>query len=252
MISRSHKIIPRYILLLTVLLGIFVGASVYLLDYYPADMTRIAAYPYEASIETGMDDRENLVFGPEDASAGFVFYPGGKIDHTAYIPLMKELASEDILCVLVKMPFRLAVLDMDAAHEVQQQYPKIDQWYIGGHSLGGAMASSYLTEHAKEYEGLVLLGAYSTADLSETELSVLSLCGSEDKILNWEKYEENRGNLPRDFTEQILDGGCHAYFGMYGEQEGDGVPSVTNEEQIRWTKDAVTAFIENKRNGGYR
>ena len=57
----------------------------------------------------------------------------------------------------------------------------------GRHSLGGSMAASYVAEHVSSFEGLVLLGSYSTADLSESDLSVLSICGSEDRVLNREK-----------------------------------------------------------------
>ena len=61
--------------------------------------------------------------------------------------------------------------------------------------------------------------------------------------MNKGKYEANKTNLPEDFTETILDGGCHAYFGMYGAQDGDGVPVLTNEEQIRMTEEAIRAFM---------
>ncbi|MBP3664329.1 MAG: alpha/beta hydrolase, partial [Tyzzerella sp.] len=32
--------------------------------------------------------------------------------------------------------------------------------------------------------------------------------------------------------ELVIDGGFHAYFGMYGEQAGDGIPAISCEEQI--------------------
>ena len=79
----------------------------------------------------------------------------------------------------------------------------------GRHSLGGSMAASYVSEHVSSFEGLVLLGSYSTADLSESDLSVLSICGSEDRVLNREKYEQNKQNLTENFRETVIDGGCH-------------------------------------------
>ena len=122
-------------------------------------------------------------------------------------------------------------------------YPEVKDWYIGGHSLGGSMAAAYLEENAPDYKGLLLLGSYSTADLSESDLEVLSVYGSEDKVLNAEKYVEYKPNLPTDFSEIVIDGGCHAYFGMYGEQEGDGTPTITNVKQIEETVDTVVKFI---------
>ncbi|MBR6614892.1 MAG: alpha/beta hydrolase, partial [Lachnospiraceae bacterium] len=104
-----------------------------------------------------------------------------------------------------------------------------------------------LEENEDDFNGLILLGTYSTADLSDEELSVLSVYGSEDMVLNREKYEANKVNLPNDFQEMVIDGGCHAYFGMYGAQEGDGRPEITNEEQIALTVDAIAeAMIYNE------
>ena len=154
---------------------------------------------------------------------------------------MAEFAKEGVLCVLVEMPFRLAVLDMNAADGIQDNFPEIEKWYIGGHSLGGAMAASYISNHTSEFGGLLLLGAYSTADISDSGLSVISVYGSEDKILNMEKYEESRELLPSDFTELVIDGGCHSYFGNYGHQNGDGEPFISSKEQLRQT---VEVFME--------
>ncbi len=240
-------------------LVVFLACTHYLNDYYKADTEAITAFEVENEVhrEELKDgsmvymQEENRALTDEDrgnaskeASTGLIFYPGGKVEHTAYEPLMKALASEGIVCVLLQMPFCLAVLDMNAADGIKEQYPDVTRWYIGGHSLGGSMAAVYLGNHDSDYEGLILLGSYSTEDLSKTTLKVLSVYGSEDKVLNSEKYKENKSNLPDDFTEVILEGGCHAYFGMYGAQEGDGTPSISNEEQIALTVDAVKEFVE--------
>jgi len=142
------------------------------------------------------------------------------------------------------LPFNLAVFDVNAADGIQEKYPEIQDWYIGGHSLGGSMAASYLADNAEEYEGLILLGSYSTADLSDTDLDVLSVYGSEDKVMSRENYEENKLNLPDDFTEIVIDGGCHAYFGMYGAQDGDGIAAITNEEQISLTAEHIVKMMK--------
>ncbi|MBQ8821289.1 MAG: alpha/beta hydrolase [Lachnospiraceae bacterium] len=226
---------------IVVLLGI--AYFVYIQDYYRAEEAAIRAFcqgDITVSVETW--DNDYIVFAPEEVTAGFIFYPGGKVEYTAYAPLMWELAEQGILCVLVEMPGNLAVLDMDAAKGVPEQFPEIEEWYIGGHSLGGSMAASYIVGK-EEYAGLVLLGSYSTAELKDTGLEVLSIYGSEDKVMNREKYEEYHGNLPQDTIEIILEGGCHAGFGMYGAQEGDGVPVLTAEEQIRETAELVAKMI---------
>ena len=225
-------------------LAIIVGAcGIYLGDYYRADHDTIGAFLPQGTTWKEEPDG-TIVFEPEGATKGLIFYPGGKVEYTAYVPLMQMCAENGILCVLIEMPFNLAVFDINAADGIQKEYPEIEDWYIGGHSLGGSMAASYLADHAEDYKGLVLLGSYSTADLSDTDLAVLSVFGSEDQVMNRQKYEENKSNLPNDFTECVIDGGCHAYFGMYGAQDGDGTPTITREEQIRLTVESIVRIME--------
>ena len=133
-----------------------------------------------------------------------------------------------------------------AADGVQADYPEITRWFLGGHSLGGAVAANYLEKHGGEYDGLLLLAAYSVADLSGEQLRVLTVYGSEDGLLEMDKVESGRALQPADAGEQILPGGCHAFFGSYGAQKGDGVPQITNEQQMDQTADLVEAFcLEN-------
>ena len=242
--KRKRKIFV-ILALIVLVLAIIVGACAsYVGDYYRAEQDAIGAFaPLNAvSIET-FDDG-TMVFKPENASMGFIFYPGGKVEYTAYQPLMAACAQQGVLCVLAEMPFNLAVLDINAADGIQEKHPEIETWYIGGHSLGGSMAASYLADHIDDYDGLILLGSYSTADLSETNLDVLSVYGSEDQVMDRVKYDENKSNLPKDFVEVIIDGGCHAYFGMYGAQEGDGKPTISNEEQIFLTVEHIFKVME--------
>ncbi len=226
-----------------VLVVLLLICGVYVSDYYHADDTAIAAYEVEGNFDVKTWDDKTIIYESEHAMAGLIFYPGGKVEYTAYEPLMKELAAEGILCALVEMPFNLAVLDVNAADGIKEQYPDIDNWYMGGHSLGGSMASAYLSDNADEYKGLILLGSYSTEDLSHTKLRVLSIYGSEDKVLNKDKYNDSLVNMPKSFSEFVIQGGCHAYFGMYGQQDGDGTPTISNEFQIEITATKIEEFI---------
>lgn len=239
-IKKKIKIL--LISLLTVLLFLTVGFGVYVGNYYHATETAEEAIVATAEISV-QENQEGIVFVPDKPRAGFIFYPGGKVEHTAYAPLMKALAEKDILCVLVKMPFHLAVFDINAADGIREQFPEIKSWYIGGHSLGGSMAASYVSKHAEDFEGLVLLAAYSTEDLSDSGLKVLSVYGSEDGVLNREKYEEYRDNLPEHTVEKVIEGGNHAGFGNYGEQEGDGEARISQGEQIAITADWIGRFF---------
>jgi hypothetical protein len=242
--NKKNKILKRLVAIVIVFALLFGACAFYVNDYYRADLGAISAFSSSEKVERENLSDGTIIFKPDNVKAGFIFYPGGKVEYTSYIPLMDALARKGVMCVLLKMPFNLAVLDVDGAEGIQEMYPEIENWYIGGHSLGGSMAASYLSENISAYKGLILLGSYSTADLSKEDIKVLSVFGSEDKVMNKEKYDEYKINLPKDFSEEIIDGGCHAYFGMYGEQEGDGVATITNEEQIQKTAEIINIFIK--------
>ena len=202
---------------------------------YSANEDAVSALASAENYTVTEYDNGTMAFLPAQPKAGLIFYPGGKVDSESYAPLMAEFAQKNVLCVLLNLPFDLAIFDGNAADGIQEQYPDIDQWYLAGHSLGGAMAASYAAVHPEEYKGLFLLAAYSIADLTESELEVVSLYGSEDCVLNMEKYAEHYSNLPKSTHEYVIEGGCHAYFGSYGFQNGDGTPTITNVEQIQIT-----------------
>lgn len=70
--------------------------------------------------------------------------------------------------------------------------------------------------------------------------------GTEDKVLNIDKYNEAKKNLGDDYVEIVIPGGCHSYFGDYGMQEGDGNPTITRDEQMNITANAIYDIICHK------
>jgi hypothetical protein len=228
---------------LAVLLIAFIICLVYVNDYYRADGEAIADFlSQEMTSATFNIDEDGLIIAtPAEIKAGFIFYPGGKVEYSSYLPLMVALAERGILCVLTPMPCNLAVLDVNAADGIIERFPEVDTWYIGGHSLGGSMAASYLSKNLDELDGLILLGSYSTADVSSSR--VLTISGTEDEVMNKKKYDKYIANLPLGCDEVLITGGNHAYFGMYGEQKGDGTASITPAEQITRAAYRIADFI---------
>lgn len=243
-LSKTKKIL---IGLLAAVILVIAAGIIYIHDNYDASEAALALVDTPAEgIHLIIDEEERMIFEPEDASTGIIFYPGGKVEAEAYAPLMTALAEQGILAVLVPMPANLAVLDVDAAEGLVEEYDYIEDWYMAGHSLGGSMAASYLAEQTDSdyFEGLILLAAYSTEDLSETALRVLSIYGSHDAVLNMEKYLDCADNLPADAEEIVIEGGNHAQFGDYGEQEGDGKAGISGTEQMRQTVQAIETFVK--------
>ncbi len=184
------------------------------------------------------------VFAPKEATTGFIFYPGANVEHTAYAPMAAWMAREGVFCVLVDSPLNHAFLDTDAADDIIAANPQITKWYVGGHSLGGAMAASYADKNADKLEGLILLASYSTKDLTDTDLKVLSIYGDRDKILNLKKYEKNLSNLPASYKEIVIPTANHAYFGSYGDQKNDGVAGISSYVQSKIAAEHILEFIK--------
>lgn len=245
--SFAKKLILGIILLLAVTAAAF---FIYTSQYYRASDEAVSLTKTDEKIVYS-DELKSYLFEPDDTSdtqRGIIFYPGAKVEETAYAPLMKQLAREGYFGVLVHMPFHLAVLGSDAAEEIIEAYPDIEQWYLMGHSLGGAMAASYAGQHADELEGLVLLAAYSTGDLSDTGLKVCSIYGEEDQVLSTETYQEYQPNLGENALEIVIRGGNHAQFGDYGAQKGDGAATISREDQQLQVVSAMQSLNEVQEN----
>lgn len=296
--QHKHRVLKAVLAtLVAVVCALALGIHVYASDYYHALPEASEAEASTETVEVQALDNGDVTLVPNGgkAAAALVFYPGGKVEATAYLPLLARLAQKNIACVLVHMPENLAVLspnradrgrveleqamseqaaeagasdsevtDSDAAqtttseagegssnstratspNNAQVEGSNDIPWIMAGHSLGGAMAASYVASHTDTYQGLVLLAAYSTADLTQSGIKVLSVYGSNDGVLNRSTYAEDFANLPQDTTEYVIDGGIHSYFGAYGHQDGDGEATITNDEQLDLTADAIATFAE--------
>ncbi|MCD7770170.1 MAG: alpha/beta hydrolase [Oscillospiraceae bacterium] len=136
----------------------------------------------------------------------------------------------------------MAIFGMNRADKILSAY-SYEEWYISGHSLGGAMAASYAAGHTEELDGVVLLAAYATKSLGN--LPALAIYGSEDGVLSMEKLENGR-QYAEDYTEICIDGGNHAGFGCYGVQSGDGTASITQEEQWEETVKTILDWMNGR------
>ena len=234
-----------FIALAAVIVPCCAGFGVYVSDYHHASDTAAAALSAGerkgASVAISEGD-DVIAVGDESADYGLVFYPGGKVDPVAYVPLAQKLAERGMFCVIVKMPFNLAVFNIKAADTVISAYPRVSHWWVGGHSLGGAAAAMYAADNADKLEGVALLGAYASDDLSALGLKVEVVYGSNDGVVNREKLQACIDMVPSSDVLKIK-GGNHAGFGDYGAQDGDGKASISNEDQQEQTAEAIAAAM---------
>ena len=238
-----HKLIIGLLSFVSLIALIF---FIYTGKYYHAEPAVTDVLISNEAVQVETSDHL-LTFKPTDKAptTGLIFYPGAKVEASSYAPLMKELASKGYFCAIAKMPFNLAFFDMKAADHIVLDHPEIKSWYLSGHSLGGAMAASYISKHTNTFDGLILLAAYSTSDLTSSDLKVLTIYGDQDKVLNMTSLEEYAGNLPASSKTLVLDGGNHAGFAYYGPQKGDGIANLTPDEQISQTAEAISEWMHN-------
>ena len=232
----NKKIKIGIILFIIVFFG---GFLVYAQFYYHAEKTA-------TDYLNGTDDvkvkkiSNGLFLDGNGNDSAIIFYPGAKVEYTSYLPLFTDLASEGIDCYLVEMPFNLAFLGINSADSIIEN-SSYDHYFMAGHSLGGAMASSYVNSTANNITGLIYLSSHSP---SEIHVPVLSVRGTNDGVINLTSYNHAKSLMKNNFTEIIINGGNHAQFGYYGIQSGDGKANITPESQQNQSADAIIKFVE--------
>ncbi len=236
--ANKKKIFKRLLItIISLILIIIISFYFYTLNYSRATISDIERIYKENNTITS-DENLTIIFPPSniDKNIGLIFYPGGKVEDKAYLPLLNQISQSGITCVLVKMPFNLAVFNTNAADNIYNKFPNIKSWYLSGHSLGGAMASSYANENYNKLDGLILLASYP---LNEAPIKTISIYGSNDYVLEKTK-------LDNVISKVEIDGANHANFGNYGIQKGDGTATISREEQQSITVKLITDFIFNK------
>lgn len=235
--AKTKKSWPKRLLLGTLLLLVLLtgGFFWYVSDYYRAEDLAVSVLSQGDNIV----QQDNLtILSPSISSdTALIFYPGAKVEAIAYLPLLDQIRRTGVTCILVDMPFHMAIFDSDAAQDVMEQFPDVEHWYLAGHSMGGAMASQFASQHPQQVDDLILLGAYLYGDYPVEQM--LTVYGSlnqsvEDKL---------------DYSENVVEiqGGNHAQFGNYGLQKGDPPATISSQEQQKQTVTAIQDFLERNR-----
>lgn len=216
------------LLMLAILAGVFFW---YVSDYYRAEESALAVMNQGGGIT--VQDNLTMLSPAYPTDTAIIFYPGAKVEAEAYLPLLDQIRQTGVTCILVHMPFRMAIFDANAAEKVIAAFPEIQHWYVAGHSMGGAMASKFASDHPEQIDGLILMGAYIYGDYPDEK--ALTIYGS----LN-QSVEDHI-----DYTENIVEiqGGNHAQFGNYGPQKGDLPAAISAQEQQKQTVEAIKAFL---------
>ena len=222
-----------------ILAALLLAFGLYFGNYYHADKTAQQGMKSSQAVKVKQMAEGYLFDGPSKKNA-IIFYPGAKVETTAYAPLLKQIASQEADVFLVEMPLHMAFFGLNKADKIRASY-HYQNWYMSGHSLGAAMAARYSAGHLKDYRGLIMLAGYPTKDLHAANFSVLSIYGSKDG--NTKMLQKNPQYLPNDYTKQVIKGGNHAQFGNYGRQTGDGQATISRKSQQQATVQAVRQYL---------
>ena len=99
---------------------LFLCEALYVQSYYHASPEAAQALVSDGNVAVEKRDYGWFFDGPGQEDA-LIFYPGGKVEETAYAPLLHALASEGMDVCLVKMPLRLAVLSRNKAERAKER-----------------------------------------------------------------------------------------------------------------------------------
>lgn len=233
--SNKFKIIVGTITLL--LLICTVGVMGYLNICLPADEQAVMAMSSTSLVKVeDTDDTISFIPTDKNPTTGLIYYPGGQVEPESFAYAAREIAAKGYLVVIQKMPFNLAMFGKDKAYNIIEEYQDIDSWYLSGFSLGGVSACMALAQDATPFDGLILYASYTTKDydLSDSNLRVLSMNGSNDGLATPEKIENGKMYLPEDTIFYTIEGGNHTQNAIYGEgklQKGDNPASIDRMEQ---------------------
>ena len=186
-----------------------------------------------------------VVLEPQDANGvGIIIYPGAKVEPTAYSYYGQLLMEQGYTVVIPEMRFNFALFSAERAEQYMKQFDSVDNWVVGGHSLGGVAAAMFAAEH--EVDGLLFLGSYPSAssDLSKSQLPVLSLYAQFDGLTLVSDIEDSKALLPASASFVEIKGGNHAQFGMYGEQKGDGAATISALDQQEQMVQETLAWLQ--------
>lgn len=191
-----------------------------------------------------------VIYEPQESKkTGVILYPGARVEPEAYSYIAQQLSKQGYYVGIPEVNLNIAITNINKAEEMMEQYPSIEKWYIGGHSLGGVTAASFAHANLDMVDGLFFLASYprSANDFSETDLPTLSIYAEKDGLTTLSDIEDSKRVLSDETVFYEIKGGNHAKFGMYGPQKGDNEVEMPVKEQQDIIVDVLDKWLQNKK-----
>ena len=239
----AMKILRR--LLLGVLIIVLLGA-VALVGWATVRAQPATARAVAVLAENGVQREDGLlVFGGDSpTTSGLIYYPGGLVEPEAYAVTAQGIADAGYLVVIPKMPLNLAILGVNRADRIRAEFPEIDAWVIGGHSLGGAMAAEYAKHNADSLAGLILYASYpaNNIDFIDFPKPMLTIIAANDP--GAPKQAAFYATVRDSASRYVIEGGNHRQYADYAFQADDGEATISAAEQQNQIIVATTQFLD--------
>ncbi len=225
---------------------VFIAFTIVAFWLKPFGATDVALDAMEGSATVSVtQDWSRILMEPigSDPLAGLVFYPGARVDARAYANILTPVVEAGYRVVIVKPPLGIAFFSTSYAGNWVDDDTAIGRWAVGGHSLGGVVASTSEDSYG-EIVGLVLYASYPSSDISDRSgLAVSSIYGTNDGLAEPERIRASASDLPPTAVLVPIEGGIHSDFGDYGPQPGDGQPGITRSEAQAQIIEATLALM---------
>jgi dienelactone hydrolase len=146
---------------------------------------------------------------------------------------------------IVKPPLGFAFLAGGPEADVEGDQATV----VGGHSLGGVAAALDAANEAG-IDGLLLWASFPADSIADrTGLATMSIYGSKDALTTPADVAESMADLPPTTTFVEIEGAVHSFFGDYGDQGGDGVPTISRAEAQARIVAATLELLDGLLNG---
>ncbi|MGW2090962.1 alpha/beta hydrolase [Promicromonospora sukumoe] len=247
--ARRHRVLAPVLDVALVVAGIgWLAALAWLRPFTAVEPAPTAMLSDEVVTVTESATSVTLAPAGEAGATAVFFQPGAKVEARAYAAVLRPLAEEGHTVVIAKQPLSVAFLAGGAFDAARDRVPDAERWVVGGHSLGGVVASAEAAapdaDGAAPVVGLLLYASYPAEDLSGLTVAVESVSASRDGLATPAKIEASRAVLPADTRFTVLDGAVHAFFGDYGPQPGDGTPTITHDAARSLISSVSAQFVD--------
>jgi dienelactone hydrolase len=142
------------------------------------------------------------------------------------------------------MPLNLAFMGIRRADKIRADYPEVESWVIGGHSLGGAMAAEYARNNVDSLDGLIMFASYPANNEAFVDfpIPILTIIASNDP--GSPQQEAFYEAVSDSATRSVIQGGNHRQYADYRYQKDDGVATISAAEQQDQVIAATVQFLD--------